>query len=154
MGLTVEQRDEFARVLGVEPWTIPTADDLQASKPTPLQTDQLTSKDLSDDEFAILEPALPSEPRQRSAISNRTVIDALLWQHKTGKRMTQLPECYGTSEAVRKRSERWAVSGCWDALIAELDALGLPEARSKALRRIAENEARRGQRIRKKRRSG
>lgn len=148
MSLTDDQIQFAAEALGIDPTTLPGKHEVQAPKPSP---NHLTHEDLTDEEWNTLSPLLPAEPRQRNAISNRQVLDALLWLHETRRAMTQLPERYGTSEAVRKRSERWAVAGVWQELTSALGTLVLPESRIRALRRIGEHEARRGQRIRKSR---
>lgn len=137
-----------AEALGLDPSTLPSKHVIQAPKPSPTH---LTHEDLTDEEWNALSTHLPDEPRQRNAISNRQVLNALLWLHETRRAMTQLPERYGTSEAVRKRSERWAVAGVWQDLTLKIDGLELSESRSRALRRIGEQEARRGKRIRKSR---
>ena len=152
MGVTAQNRDELARLLGVEPWTLPTDEEAQAHKRKSEPAHQIHHEDLGDDDFAILSKILPPEPRQRSAIGNRQVLNALLWLQKTRKHQTQLPACYGSADAVRKRSERWAIAGAWDHILAEIDALGFPEQLKSVLKLIAEKEAQRGQRIRDRRR--
>lgn len=140
-----------AEALGLDPSTLPSEHDVQPPRPP---QEHLSHEDLTDEEWNALSHLLPDEPRQRNAISNRQVIDALLWLHETRRAMTQLPERYGTSEAVRKRSERWAVAGVWQELTSALGTIALPESRLRALRRISEQEARRGKRIRKSRSGG
>lgn len=106
------------------------------------------SDDLTDDEFATLVTALPSEPRQRGAVSNRQILNALLWVHRSGKRLTQLPARYGTPEAIRKRAERWALSKVWERVSSNLANWNGSPIRGEAFRQIAETQTRRGRRIR------
>lgn len=149
MELTLELREQIAEALGIDVNTLP--DPNRVPNRQVAESKSFTNSDLTDEEFEVLRPALPPEPRQRNAISNRMVIDALLWLQATGKRLTQLPERYGTSEAVRKRSERWAVNGAWEQLIVGIGNLELSEPRRTAIKRIGEQEAKRGKRIRKSR---
>ncbi len=85
---------------------------------------QLTCQAFNDDDFALLSSILPPEPTQRSAISNRKVIDAFFWHHVTGKRFTQLPD--QTAMARQKLSGSALSAGlcCGDHVLDEIDALG------------------------------
>ena len=109
---------------------------------------------ISDTDFALIADALPPEPRQSGAISNRTVIDALLWLHRNRRAGTQVPAQFGTADAVRKRVERWAVAGAFDRFLAEIDRVGAALPFAAELRKIALDHVRRGQRIRKFRGTG
>lgn len=133
--------------LGINPAHVPYPDAPVAEYGDPA-IDDFAADDLTDTEFALIASALPPEPRQRGAVSNRQVLNALLWVHRTGKRLTQLPACLGTAEAVRKRAERWATAGVWDRLIAGLGEWKASAIRREAIRRIAEGYAQRGSRIR------
>ena len=104
--------------------------------------------DLTDAEFDLLAPYLPPEPRQGHYTTNRHVLDALIWTHRTRRKRSQLPARFGTLDSTRKRSERWGISGVWDRLLELLPALDLEARRRQELAAIAIVEARRGQRIR------
>jgi transposase len=104
--------------------------------------------DLYDEEFALLQPSFPPEPRQHHYTTNRRVLDALIWLHRSGRRQTQLPECYGSLDTIRKRNERWAVAGVYDGLLRVLPTLGLSDERASELSMIATQEGKRGERIR------
>jgi transposase len=140
---------EAMRAWGMDPACIPYAVEpiVQPAESTVREH----TGDLTDAEFLVLMPFLPPEPRQAGAISNRTVLDALLWVQRTGKKLTQLPVRYGSPEAVRKRAERWAVAREWDQLLGRLDGLDLSLAKRESVRRVAEAQAFRGARIRKSR---
>lgn len=151
-GWTKEALEAFA-ALGIVPNTLPpfvrrseTNDEL-ASPPS-------LSPELTEEEAELILPLLPPESRQAHSIPNRALVDALLWARQSGKRLTQLPSRFGTSESVRKRSERWAIAGIWDGLLTRLEGLPLSDRRRIQLRSLCIEQARRGMRIRKGRAAG
>ncbi len=148
MSWTDEQM-EAMRGLGIDPALVPCPGERLERPVDPAVREP--DGDLTDAEFAALEPALPPEPRLAGALSNRTVLDALLWVQRTRKKLTQLPTRYGSPEAIRKRAERWAVSGDWDRLLERLDTLSLTVAKRESIRRLAQFQSYRGARIRKSR---
>ena len=147
--------DSFARILGLDPSTLPVPDDAPPIDLVPCNGNSLHLKhqDLSDVEFDNIAPILPSEPRILGAMSNRTFIDALLWCQSSGRALTELPERYGKShDAVRKKAQRWAVAGAWDRIVCHLDDVSLSERRRAELRRLGGCYAKRGELIRRDRR--
>jgi transposase len=140
-----EQIKIFA-ALGIAPEALPHP---LSDAPTPAAPEPMTEKwDLTDAEYCTIQHLMPLEPKQQNALPNRTVLDALLWAQRTGKKLTQLPARYGSAEAVRKRCERWAVGGAWGRLFAALDKIDLRTTLRSDLRNIATTQARRGDRIR------
>jgi len=131
-----------ASVVGISANTLP-----PAGFERPL-TERAYTGDLTDAEFDAIRPYLPPEPRQAHFTTNRHVVDALIWVLRSQRKRSQLPACYGSLDSVRKRSERWGVSGVWDRLLEQLPLLGLTDMRKKELMIIAITEGRRGQRIR------
>ena len=136
-----------AVALGIDPATLPDFDQ------PPGEVDQealaeFNSRDLSEDEARAIGSLLPPEPHQEGSIANITVLNGLLWAQRTGRKLTCLPPCYGNSDAVRKRAERWSVAGTWDRVLSELDALKLSAQTHSAVRKLALAYARRGLRIR------
>jgi transposase len=103
--------------------------------------------DLRKLEFTLLLHYLPREPLQRGSITNKQVVDALIWAGRTRRAATQVPLQYGTREAFRKRSERWSSNGIWADILSALPTLNLSDERRAELRAIAEREDRRGKRI-------
>lgn len=145
MSWTDEQMKAM-RGLGIDPALVPYPVERPEQPVEPVSRE--SDGDLTDAEFAALEPALPPEPRQAGALSNRSVLDALLWVQRTRKKLTQLPTRYGSPEAIRKRAERWAVSGDWDRLLDRLDTLSLTVAKREAIRRLSHFRSVQGIRIR------
>jgi transposase len=84
--------------------------------------------DLTDREWAILEPLLPAQPKRgRQWRDHRQVINGIAWVKRTGSPWRDMPERYGPWKTAHQRFRRWAVDGTWAALkrqvisLAELD---------------------------------
>lgn len=89
--------------------------------------------DLSEEEFALLQPLLPPERSGRKGRpyrSHREVLNGIVWILRTGAPWRDLPERYGPWKTVYDRFRRWCKMGLFHKI---LDAL--------------EAEARRGERI-------
>ena len=56
----------------------------------------------------------------RTAADNRVFVNGVLWVLRSGARWHDLPERYGKYKSVHKRFVRWAHSGVWDRIFAEL----------------------------------
>lgn len=85
--------------------------------------------ELSDAEWQLLEPLLPSQKtRGRPYRDHRTIINGMFWVLHTGAPWRDLPERYGPWQTVYSRFLRWSRSGLWDRILSalqrELDAAG------------------------------
>lgn len=86
--------------------------------------------ELTDDQWAKLEPLLPKQKgrRGRPRKDDRTVINGILWIMRTGAPWRDLPERYGPWQTVSSRFYRWEDAGLWkeifDALRRTGDKLG------------------------------
>ena len=85
--------------------------------------------ELSDEEWALLEPLLP--PRKtggRPCHDHRTLLNGMLFWVHTGVPWRDLPERYGPWQTVYARFRKWTRDGRWDrilhALQRDLDAAG------------------------------
>lgn len=78
--------------------------------------------ELTNDEFARLEPLLSGQPGTpgRNAADNRQFINAVLWVARTGAPWPDLPERFGTFDSVYQRFNRWAKKGRWQAIFEAL----------------------------------
>lgn len=143
----------FAELLGIDPKTLPDIPAVSETKVTIPEWREMEAETaaLTDAEYEMLEPFLPPDPIMEGALKNREVIGALLWAQATGRPLTHLPPRYGNSEVVRKRGERLAISGIWDRLLGELDDMQLGEPRRAELRSLCTTQAKRGERIRRRR---
>jgi transposase len=87
--------------------------------------------DLSDVEWALLEPLLPvpARPGRPSKWTKRQLIDGIRWRVRTGAPWRDVPECYGSWQAVYALFRRWQRAGVWAQIVtvlqAHADAAGL-----------------------------
>lgn len=78
--------------------------------------------DLTDEEWALLEPLLPAQAPRRSRPwkDHRTVVNGVLWRTRTGSPWRDLPESYGCWKTVYNRHRRWSADGTWAGVLQEL----------------------------------
>jgi transposase len=73
--------------------------------------------DLTDEQWARLEPFLPVERTGRQGrpwIPHRRVVNAILWRTRTGAPWRDLPAAYGCWQTVYGRHRTWSADGTWD----------------------------------------
>lgn len=86
--------------------------------------------DLTDGEWARLEPLLPSNEGKKGRPYNdhRRMLNGMLWVLRTGAPWRDMPERYGSWHTVYSRFWRWSQTGVFQqieaALMAEEDAKG------------------------------
>ncbi len=73
--------------------------------------------DLTDSEWSVIEPLLPTKRRGVKPKKNRKVIDGIFWVLRTGAPWRDLPERYGPYTTVYNRFNRWRKAGIWDRLM-------------------------------------
>ena len=85
--------------------------------------------DLTDQEWAIIGPLLPSERGRwaRPSGDNRRFLNGMLHILRTGCPWRDMHERYGKWNSVYVRFRRWAEQGVWDALLQTLVDLGLTD---------------------------
>lgn len=87
--------------------------------------------DLTDGQWALLEPLLPVAVRsgRPSVWTKRQLFDGIRWRVRVGAPWRDVPDCYGSWRAVYALFRRWQRSGVWarivTALQARADAAGL-----------------------------
>ena len=81
--------------------------------------------DLSDDEWAVIEPLLPKKGRGPARRDDRTVLNGIFYILRTGAPWRDLPERYGPHTTAYKRYVRWGERGIWreifEALVTECE---------------------------------
>ena len=68
--------------------------------------------ELTDAEWALIEPLLPNKPRGRPRVDDRRVISGIFYILRTGAPWRDLPERYGPWATVHNRYNRWAKRAC------------------------------------------
>lgn len=85
--------------------------------------------DLTDAEWAVIEPLLPSERGRwaRPSQDNRRYLNGMLHVLRVGCPWRDMHERYGKWNSVYVRFRRWAEQGVWDAMLETLVELGLTD---------------------------
>jgi transposase len=81
--------------------------------------------DLSDEEFALLQPHLPPERSGKKGNpynSHRHVLNGIFWILRSGAPWRDLPERYGAWSTVYDRYRRWCKSGLFQKILNALEA--------------------------------
>jgi transposase len=87
--------------------------------------------DLSDAQWARLEPLLPKAKKsgRPSTWTKRQLIDGIRWRVRVGAPWRDVPDCYGSWQAVYALFRRWQRAGIWQRIVmglqARADAAGL-----------------------------
>ena len=82
----------------------------------------LCRHDLTDDEWARLEPLLPDRTPCRGGrwADHRMVINGVLWRTRSSAPWRDLPGAYGNWKTVYNRHRRWSGDGTWERILDEL----------------------------------
>jgi len=78
---------------------------------------QLRRYELSDAEWAIIDPLLPRKSRGVARVDDRRVLNGIFWRLRTGSPWADIPERYGPSQTCYNRFVRWRKAGIWDKLL-------------------------------------
>lgn len=77
--------------------------------------------DLTDDEWALLEPLMPKS-RKSARVDDRKIVNAIFYILRTGAPWRDLPERYGPYTTAYNRFNRWSRRGIWKAIFDVLAA--------------------------------
>jgi transposase len=75
--------------------------------------------DLSDEEWALLEPLLPKN-RKRARVDDRKIVNAIYYVLRTGMPWRDLPARYGPYTTAYNRFNRWSRRGIWKRVFDQL----------------------------------
>jgi transposase len=79
------------------------------------------ASDLSDEEFALIEPVLPPPKRRgRKPTDARTILNALFYMIRCGHPWRYMPKDFPPFNTVQNRFYAWRDSGLWDQIVAVL----------------------------------
>ena len=73
--------------------------------------------DLTDFEWSVIEPLLPTDRRGPKPQNNRRVLNGIFWVLRSGAFWSDLPERYGPPTTIYNRFNRWRKAGVWDRLM-------------------------------------
>jgi transposase len=73
--------------------------------------------ELTDYEWAVIEPLLPRNSRGVPRVDDRRVINGILWRFRTGSSWRDVPERYGPRTTLYNCFTRWRAAGVWDRLL-------------------------------------
>jgi transposase len=79
---------------------------------------QLRRYELSDAEWAIIDPLLPRKSRGVARVEDRRVLNGIFWRLRSGSPWADIPERYGPYTTCYNRFVRWRKAGIWDTLLA------------------------------------
>ena len=71
---------------------------------------------LSDEQWARIEPHLPTDVRGKERVDDRRIISGIVHVLKSGCRWKDCPAEYGPHTTVYNRFTRWAERGVWEGL--------------------------------------
>ena len=73
--------------------------------------------DMSEFEWRIIQPLLPSKPRGVARVDDRRVLNGIFWVLRSGSPWRDLPERYGPYTTCYNRFRRWTKAGVWDRIM-------------------------------------
>jgi transposase len=83
---------------------------------------------LTKDQFARLEPLLPTDTRGKPRVDDRRVISGIVHVLKSGGRWIDAPDVYGPRKALYNRFVHWAAKVVWANIFHALASAGGPPA--------------------------
>lgn len=73
--------------------------------------------DLTDKEWAVIQPLLPNKPRGVPRVDDRRVLNGIFWVLRTGAPWEDMPPRYGPRTTVYNRFNRWRKAGVWARIL-------------------------------------
>ena len=83
---------------------------------------------LSDEQFARLQPHLPTDTRGKPRVDDCRVISGIIHVVRSGGRWADAPAVYGPKKTLYNRFRRWAAKGVWSNIFHALASAGGPPA--------------------------
>jgi transposase len=81
--------------------------------------------DIQDEQWAIVRPLLPTPVRRadgrgRPRVSDREILNGILWILRTGARWLDLPERYPPYQTCHRRFQEWVQAGVFEKVLQAL----------------------------------
>ena len=73
--------------------------------------------DLTDFEWNVIQPLLPTKVRGVARVDDRRVLNGIFWRLRTGAPWADIPERYGPYTTCVNRFNRWRKAGVWDRIL-------------------------------------
>ena len=86
-------------------------------QPPRTREDSTRRHELTDEEWAIIQPLLPNKVRGVPRVDDRRVLNGILWRFRTGAPWRDVPERYGPRTTLYNRFVRWRKAGVWDRIL-------------------------------------
>ena len=80
--------------------------------------------DLSDKEWAMIEPLLPKDVRGKARVDDRRVMNGIFYILRTGCPWRDLPKNYGNWHSIYTRFKRGSEKGLWWHILVTLQQQG------------------------------
>ncbi|NTJ45095.1 IS5 family transposase [Agrobacterium larrymoorei] len=73
--------------------------------------------DLTDFEWSVIEPLLPTKVRGKKRVDDRRVLNGIFWRLRTGAPWADIPARYGPYTTCVNRFNRWRHAGHWARIL-------------------------------------
>ena len=77
----------------------------------------MTSYELTDFEWDVIQPLLPNKPRGVPRVDDRRVLNGIFWVLRTGAPWRAIPKGYGPRTTCYNRFFRWRKAGVFDRIM-------------------------------------
>jgi putative transposase len=74
----------------------------------------MTRFDLTDFEWSVIQPLLPTKSRGVAGVDDRRVLDGIFWRFRTSAPWADIPSGHGPHTTCVTRFNRWRKAGIWD----------------------------------------
>jgi transposase len=95
----------------------------RTARPSQDEETAMDRHDLTDAEWAVIQPLPPTKVRGVPRVDDRRVIHGILWRFRAGTPWRDVPVRYGPRTTLYNRFVRWRAAGIWDRI---LDAVSEP----------------------------
>src|SRR3546814_1094141 len=78
--------------------------------------------DLTDFEWSVIAPLLPTKVRGVARVDDRRVLNGIFWRLRTGAPWADIPSRYGPCTTCVNRFNRWRKAGHWARILEAVSA--------------------------------